>query len=718
MRTRVLPHRWLTVLGLLVLSYCAWAQGLVDPELEQAKEPWKLQNAAVIKDVKHQGEQAVKLQSLSFWQPATLEQTTPPLPAGVYELTLWARGEGRLDLTIRGVGLRRFVLAGDVWQQYSLVFSLPEPYACPVVISSSRGAVVVDDLTLQPGDEALRAAWDKQQKAFEQLGYIPSNLSAQRPAPGNAPTTISSRTPVPITEKIVLTDPRYDSGWSPDQAMLADWFAARGFVKKNARETLTWIEEKIKTKSAYGSVVTSCSIMPEPLLSPADETCPIRRYLDAGGRAIWLSHLATSWNQEKAGNEPEIDPRAYVRDVWDMEWDGAAFSNGQAELSAEGKRWGLTSPLPPIRAQWATDVTLVFAGEPAKQNASLWLKTFNPEYPLSGLIVYWGGISSASVATLGDVYRLALYTGKPVQVPPDRPKVLPPMQAELITRAAGAGRRAVVRGEVVGIQAYLTPGAETKGPGKVSVALTGEAPSLRVYQTARAGTNPESEEELAKYHRRGDRSRLYEKEMTVHFEAGRPVTVEVGELPTGDLGVGDYELALQVTHPALKEQLVVNEPLNVCPAPRLDRVRHTIRGYISRISFRAWTYMDWLKALGLGPEYNIDPSSGPLYDALLRNGQVWIGTHNTVIGTGQLDPAGQPAKDPWGGSVAGADTRDGAYRDCLSLGPDRQVLPQLRQGRGHQRRLVQRGAWAGTTASRTWPSSRRRPACRRRSRRR
>ncbi len=356
-----------------------------------------------------------------------------------------------------------------------------------------------------------------------------------------------------------------------------------------------------------------------------------------------------------------------------------------ADQSSWALHTPLKKPLPALNTgkfQWvdAPEVSFApdgpFAGDPVKKKASLLLKTYNPDYFLSGLIVYWGGISSASVETLGDVYRLALYTGKPVEVPPDQTKVLPPLDAQLLPRAAGALRRAVVRGEVVTMQAVLTAGANTAGPAKLLVVLWGNAPHLRTCQLAQAGTNPEAEEEVARFHARTDKPRLFTKEITANLEPGQAVTVPLGKLSTADLGVGDYELSLEVAHLAAQGVLRVSEPLAICPAPRLDRVRHTIGGYISQIRFRGWALLDWPKGMGLGPETNIEESWGPIYDGLLRNGQIWIGTHNTAIGQGQLGPAGQPAEDPWG-CIAGADTRNNAYRDCLGLGRIAQAYPSF-----------------------------------------
>jgi len=129
------------------------------------------------------GERCVRLEAALSTHPASVTQTVADLPAGIYELSVWAHGEGSLRLAVAGAGARTFTLTGTAaWQLYGLAFELDKPRAAEVSFVVPGGNVVLDDAALTPADADLRARWQRQQTVLQELYYVPDGYSAQRPA--------------------------------------------------------------------------------------------------------------------------------------------------------------------------------------------------------------------------------------------------------------------------------------------------------------------------------------------------------------------------------------------------------------------------------------------------------------------------------------------------------------------------------------------------------
>ena len=83
--------------------------------------------------------------------------------------------------------------------------------------------------------------------------------------------------------------------------MIAEWFERRGFPVRGAPELKAWLEAKV-AGGAYGSVVVmGMGLVPAMLVEPLDETCVLRRYMDAGGRVVWTGDTALYVAQAETG---------------------------------------------------------------------------------------------------------------------------------------------------------------------------------------------------------------------------------------------------------------------------------------------------------------------------------------------------------------------------------------------------------------------------------
>lgn len=669
----------------LLRSLSAQGQELLqNPGFEEKTAAWETKSVPCTNTAEigrqtetHGGEQAAHLATQNGG-PVAIVQKSARMPPGIYELTVWCKGKGKLGLFIRGNSSRPFAVAEGGWHQYSLAFELTEPASCAVEFTLSSGDVLLDDASLKAADEKLAVAWKRQQDALRQFYHIPAGFSAQRPAPaGSEPAPVNPVKIVPIQDKVVFHDPRYDNWWNTHTDQIAAWFEERGFAVKGAKELAEWMRARIE-KDAYGSVaVMAMGLVPELLVTPVDETCLLRRYLDAGGRMVWTGNVALYIVQGETGGARGIltvdDSGNGMTRILGVTHDPSLWTNATPQLTEEGSRWGLTGAGLCLRAVRREEVTCL-AGDRKAGDASIWLKTTNPKYPLSGFIASVFALDGGNVDALEDFYRLAVFSGEPVTIPPGKPKPIPSVTAKLLTMAGGMARRTVVRGETVTIRAELVAGSSQAAEEvSVEVALSPNAPGLPVYEQARIGI-PEAMAALAEYRERAPTLPvLYAQTAQAALVPGQSITVELGELETTEYPVGDYRLAVKVARPTATETLELAEPLAICPQPRRDRVYWGIRCNPPSNPYRLYPYLEELKGMGFDLEFCLDPL--PLqWDGILRNGQTFIAASSGACQELVKDANGQDIPNPWAGGkpglpgLAGQAGRDKAYATAKAQG--------------------------------------------------
>lgn len=217
---------------------------------------------------------------------------------------------------------------------------------------------------------------------------------------------------VRMTERVVYYDATQDASWVNNAGAVADWFRGRGFAVKNAGELASWMETR--TGGAYGSVVVmAMGTVPAGLLTPENSGCLLRRYLDAGGRVVWMGDAAlaiiTTPGQRQTARSGVAGVLKSVLDV-DFVWDeeNAAL---QPQLTAAGRRWGIPqgSAGSCVRAVEAESVTACLSS--CENAAAIWLKNTNPKYPLSGFIASVHGVDGGKPETFAEIYPLATFDG-------------------------------------------------------------------------------------------------------------------------------------------------------------------------------------------------------------------------------------------------------------------------------------------------------------------
>jgi len=260
--------------------------------------------------------------------------------------------------------------------------------------------------------------------------------------------------------RVVYHDPAEAVNWVRDGRMAVEFLNRRGFGVVNAAGLVAWLEARIQAGAPDSVVVIGTGVLPERAADPRGPKCLLKRYVNAGGRVVWL------------GVEPLLYVSAVTPPLGRVPWRvGSLTSGGQGEvlgvtrvapgshgppaITDAGRRWGMRVPDDGHLPVPAKQVTAALSASRDGVLAYSWFKNFNPRYPLSGVVRYHAGIYCAKDRALNeDLYRIAMYGGQPVLVPTARPLPAKPVR---ITLGAPV---AVARSQPLQLEVIVTPGTD------------------------------------------------------------------------------------------------------------------------------------------------------------------------------------------------------------------------------------------------------------------
>lgn len=472
-------HLRVSFLGLfLLLAIAAGTQAqtaLQDPALAtvgQAASPWTLAvlpqqgdpglvKAATGRD----GKPGVQLKAADgSYRPAAMQQKLA-LPAGLYELTVWAKGAGSLLLQAPGNDERTQPLHAT-WGQYGFLFDWPGGDASPIIGVFGDG--VVSEAALLPATAEQRAAWTKQQESLRQFGFI--THAAQRPTPGGEITPPANIKPLEaMTRCVVFWDERLDSvGQATHQERLVKWLVANGFPQMKCETLAAWMTARIDNGDAYGSVVVmTMGYAPAQLAEEGGDKILWKRYLRAGGRIVSIGDLPFNYYEYPdtrplpstiAMGESSINALG-LTGGWNQPYWGRGL---EVAPSPQARDWGFETVDGAITGFAVETISIPFdrytVPETGKLGAGSWMKNIRPDMPWSGLIKMCQMFDGRNDAQLRDVWRAAHYVGKPFAVPALPAPWAPPKEPDMAVQCTASGipgRTEFARGEEVRAQVAL-----------------------------------------------------------------------------------------------------------------------------------------------------------------------------------------------------------------------------------------------------------------------
>ncbi|MBK9258510.1 MAG: hypothetical protein IPM54_01590 [Polyangiaceae bacterium] len=427
-----------------------------------------------------------------------------------------------------------------------------------------------------------------------------------------------------IEESVVFQDPDYDSHWVEDSAGVARWFVRRGFVQKNVVELHAWLEEKITNSDAIGtSVVFAMGVAPTSIVHAPYDDCLLSRYVESGGRVVWLSNVPMYVAQGEMG--PKIilgsEPQ---RQMLGLSTDPQTFYGAEGPtLTQMGQSWGLEPVNSLTRPVKNIGLSACFFSDPAGEYCGVGLVNLRPDAPLSGFIFMPDPLDPSKEALLRNAYRLATWSGSPVTIPP--PSAL---EAEALPFTASLRfgeddtRSTFARGDTVPI--YLRIQSRGRSPLDTSAALTVT-----------------------------DGSKTLTKWVGPVRALPLETDVLLDELDLGGLRRGVYEATITIapgisidpdfnaTTSFVPDAVTLTRDLRVAPIPDHEGTHVALWASASPSPTRTAHLLDWLADHHLEPHFTDD-------DAVGRDLAMWHGMSFSVrrLGESANAPA-PPGYDSW-----------------------------------------------------------------------
>lgn len=403
-----------------------------------------------------EGQKALHLKAASVDQVVNL-------PAGIYEITAQAKGQGELAFKAQNAGARYQNLGKD-WATYGYLFETAGGMTTLTVGVADDGFVAA--ASLLPATDEQKTAWAKAQESLAQFGWIA--VSPQRPSPGAAPLQFTGNVkPLEaMTKFAVLDEPRLSTAWAFNIDRAVKWLGDNGFERLDGEKLPVWMQERIAKGEAYGSVVvlprgkSPLGIFEGPTSNPL-----WLAYIKAGGRIVHAGDIALNY-AESPNVEPvslDLGARGLGLVLPCMGWSSPYWGQGglPTTISPAGKAWGFENVDGPITGFGADEVSIAFSiyTVPAtgKQGAGSWMVNRAPDMPWSGLIKFLQRFDGNNDSNLRDLWRASHYIGKPVTIP-----ALPPPAESLAPKVVLSSLTGLAKDQQV------TPG---------SIDLTSKAPA-------------------------------------------------------------------------------------------------------------------------------------------------------------------------------------------------------------------------------------------------
>ena len=173
-----------------------------------------------------------KTPALHVKAAALTQQVT--LPEGLFELTVEARGQGELLLSVSGAGERSQMLGKD-WGTYGYLFQTEAGERTVTIRVAVDGTLT--SAAIRPATDEQKAGWALQQKSIEQFGFI--TVSAQRPLPGSAALQFAGNVkPLDaMTKFAVLDEPRLNTSDAEHVDRLVHWLGRQRLRTARRPET-------------------------------------------------------------------------------------------------------------------------------------------------------------------------------------------------------------------------------------------------------------------------------------------------------------------------------------------------------------------------------------------------------------------------------------------------------------------------------------------------
>ena len=158
--------------------------------------------------------------------------------------------------------------------------------------------------------------------------------------------------------------------------VVRDWFVARGYKVVGADSLRGFLDARI-AGGAPSVIVFAQDQLPEGIGALPPEmsvAAPLRRYLDAGGKAVWLGLPPLIWPAGPDGRAYSTIDRVATQRLLEVDHAPAFFDAFGASVTDAGRRWGLEKGW---LSRWSADTTGVeVLALDENGHAAAWVKNY------------------------------------------------------------------------------------------------------------------------------------------------------------------------------------------------------------------------------------------------------------------------------------------------------------------------------------------------------
>ena len=207
--------------------------------------------------------------------------------------------------------------------------------------------------------------------------------------------------------KVVFCDPRYPVSMVEDPRDVAvQLVTCSGFFILGAKDLGAWMETWTEHGGDGSVCVLAHGIAPDTIAEEPSRACLARRYLDSGGRMVWLGD--TPFYYQGQPGKPVLWGLQGLRDILDL--GTVSEAEGGAVLTQEGRDWGLVLEAETSASFCvpARDVTVALSCA-AGGLAGSFLKNYSPGCPSGGFLRLLAGPYRRGALSTGELTRVCLH---------------------------------------------------------------------------------------------------------------------------------------------------------------------------------------------------------------------------------------------------------------------------------------------------------------------
>jgi eukaryotic-like serine/threonine-protein kinase len=184
----------------------------------------------------------------------------------------------------------------------------------------------------------------------------------------------------------------YDSALGRDAfakggALAFAYFRDLGYQPLGADSLAAFLKARV-TDSVPSAVVFATDVLPRSVAGTPSDTTLFRRYLEAGGKVVWIGGPVDVFVHDSTGQLVGYEIKR-MADLIGVSVDSLDFNEYTAKPTVAGRRWGIDRALRGATPMARSAVTEALAVDETGMTTA-WVRRYRADRPWSGFVQLWG----------------------------------------------------------------------------------------------------------------------------------------------------------------------------------------------------------------------------------------------------------------------------------------------------------------------------------------